>query len=111
MDHAPAENWYGLVMFDRETNIAVDFTTKQRGDPYGVGELTRGHVERFRTVFHDAMVGVMQDLATQYKIVVKRAIPADGRLHKVRVEAFTITNDKRNDFKVRVREGVRRPLD
>ena len=56
------------------------------------------------------MEAVVQELATQYKIVVKGAIPADGRLHKIRVEAFTITNDRRNDFKVRVREGVRRPL-
>lgn len=27
--------------------------------------------------------------------------------HKIKVEAFTITNDKRKDFKVRVREGFR----
>ena len=62
----------------------------------------------FETVFHDAMEGVMQDLATQYKLVVKGAIPSDGRLHKIKVEAFTITNEKRKNFKVRVREGVRR---
>lgn len=62
----------------------------------------------FETVFHNAIEGVMQDLATQYKLVVKGAIPSDGRLHKIKVEAFTITNDKRKNFNVRVREGVRR---
>ena len=62
----------------------------------------------FETVFHGAMEGMMQDLATQYKLLVKGAIPSDGRLHKIKVEAFTITNDKRKNFKVRVREGVRR---
>ena len=64
----------------------------------------------FETAFHDAMEGVMQDMATQYKLVVKGAIPADGRFHKIKVEAFTVTNDKRKDFKVRVREGFRSPL-
>ena len=33
----------------------------------------------FETAFHDAMEGVIQDLATQYKLVVKGAIPRDGR--------------------------------
>lgn len=64
----------------------------------------------FDTAFDDAMEGVAQDMATQYKLVVKGTIPADGSLHKIKVEAFTITNDKRKDFKVRVREGFRRPL-
>jgi VWFA-related protein len=26
LDHAPEDNWYALVTFDRETNIVVDFT-------------------------------------------------------------------------------------
>jgi len=83
-----------------------------RAVPTMLAEKTAGEAwfPDFETVFHDAMEGVVQELATQYKIVVKGAIPADGRLHKIRVEAFTITNDRRNDFKVRVREGVRRPL-
>jgi VWFA-related protein len=64
----------------------------------------------FEIEFHNAMEGVMQDLGTQYKLVVKGAIPDDGRRHKIKVEAFTITNDKRKNFKVRVREAIHRPL-
>jgi VWFA-related protein len=63
----------------------------------------------FETAFRDAIEGVMQTLAAQYKFIVKGTIPTDGRFHKIKVEAFTITNDKRKDFKVRVREGFRRP--
>ena len=59
--------------------------------------------------FDDAMEGVMQDLTTQYKLVVNGAIPDDDRFHKIKVEAFTVTNDKRQNFTARVREGFRRP--
>jgi VWFA-related protein len=59
--------------------------------------------------FRDAMKGVMQDLSTQYKIVLKD-VPSDGRQHKLKVEAFTVVNDKRKDFKVRVRDSIRLPL-
>ena len=206
LDHAPEDNWYALVTFDRETNIVVDFT-KDKGEiraglmrlpepmwneinsydaiknilertarlsgrrviifvgsgldtlsrvslddvekqldaadvsiySLGAGSALRTSYEpylgistkmdlmsarafltmlsdrtggdawfpNFEIGFHDAMEGVMQDLATQYKLVVKGAIPDDGRRHKIKVEAFTITNDKRKDFKVRVREAFR----
>jgi len=208
LDHAPEDNWYALVTFDRETNIVVDFTKDKSQiraaltrlpepkwheinsydaiknilertarlsgrrvivfvgsglDTFsgvtlddvekqldaadvsvyslGTGSALRTSYEpyldistkmdlmsarafltmlsektggdawfpNFEIEFHDAMEGVMQDLATQYKLVVKGAIPDDGRLHRIKVEAFTITNDKRKNFRVRVREGVRHP--
>jgi VWFA-related protein len=209
LDHAPEDNWYALVTFDRETNIVVDFTKDKSQiraaltrlpEPMwseinsydaiknilertarlsgrrviifvgsgldtlsrvslddvekqldavdvsiyslGAGSALRTSYEpyldistkmdlmsarafltmlsektggdawfpNFEIEFHDAMEGVMQDLGTQYKLVVKGAIPDDGRRHKIKVEAFTITNDKRNNFKVRVREAFRQPL-
>jgi VWFA-related protein len=61
----------------------------------------------FDPAFRSAMQRLFQDLSTQYKLVVKETIPADSRFHKVKVEAFTILNDKRKSFKVRVREGLR----
>jgi VWFA-related protein len=209
LDHAPEDNWYALVTFDRETNIVVDFT-KDKGqiraalmrlpepmwneinsydaiknilertaplsgrrviifvgsgldtlsqvslddvekqldaadvsiyslgagsalrtsyEPYldisakmdllsarafltMLSEKTGGDVwfPNFAIEFHDAMEGVMQDLGTQYKLVVRGTIPNDGRRHKIKVEAFTINDDKRKDFKVRVREAFRQPL-
>jgi hypothetical protein len=54
-----------------------------------------------------AMQKIIEDLATQYKLVVHCAIPDDGRFHRIRVVAFSITDDKRKHFKVRVREGFR----
>jgi VWFA-related protein len=65
----------------------------------------------FDAAFPRAMKQLFQDVSTQYKLVVKAAIPSDGRFHKVKVEAFTVANDKRQDFKVRVREGFRRAVD
>jgi VWFA-related protein len=65
----------------------------------------------FDSAFRSVMQRLFQDLSTQYKLLVKETIPADSRLHKIKVEAFTIANDKRKDFKVRVREGFRRASD
>jgi hypothetical protein len=53
------------------------------------------------------MKGIFQSLDSQYRLVYQPNIVRDGKLHKVEVEAFTITDDKRHDFKVRVREGWR----
>jgi len=58
-------------------------------------------------MFRNAVQRIMLDLATQYKLEIKGALPSDDRLHKIKVEAFTITNDKRKNFKVRVRDGLR----
>ncbi|MEJ2009168.1 MAG: VWA domain-containing protein, partial [Acidobacteriota bacterium] len=62
---------------------------------------------RFGTAFQDVMKGVIQDIESQYRIVYSPQVPADGKLHKIKVEAFQVVNDRRQDFKVRVREGWR----
>lgn len=62
---------------------------------------------KFQGAFADAMRGVIQDIQFQYRLVYSPQIPADGKLHKIKVEAFRIANDKRQNFKVRVREGWR----
>jgi VWFA-related protein len=62
---------------------------------------------RFETAFPDVLKGVMQMLEHQYKLVYESQLPPDGRFHKIKVEAFRVENDKRHDYKVRVREGWR----
>jgi hypothetical protein len=53
------------------------------------------------------MRGIMQSLASQYRLVYESTIPRDGRFHKIKVEAFQVANDRREDFRVRAREGWR----
>lgn len=57
--------------------------------------------------YPDVMKGIFQSLDSQYRLLYQPNIPSDGKLHKIEVEAFTIADDKRKDFKVRVREGWR----
>ncbi len=63
---------------------------------------------RFDSAFRDVMKGAMQNIETQYRLVYERRAPADGNFHEIEVEAFTVENDQRQDFDVRVREGWRR---
>ncbi len=63
---------------------------------------------RFAQAFPDVMKGIMQMLEFQYRLVYESQVPADGKLHVIKVEAFQIVNDQREDYKVRVREGWRR---
>jgi len=58
-------------------------------------------------MFRNAVQRIMLDLATQYKLEIRGAIPSDDRLHKIKVEAFPITNNKRKNFNVRFRESLR----
>src|SRR5205085_9525461 len=58
-------------------------------------------------MFRPAMESVMGNLAAQYKLNVHSVIPDDGRFHRIKVEAFSVTGDKRKNYKVRVREGFR----
>lgn len=62
---------------------------------------------RFQVAYREIMTGVFQDIDFQYRMVYSPQIPADGKLHKIKVEAFRVVNDKRQNFKVRVREGWR----
>ena len=54
------------------------------------------------------MQGIMQSIATQYRLVYD-APPAggSGKFQKIKIEAFRVVNDKREDFTVLVREGWR----
>ena len=61
----------------------------------------------FSTAFPNVMNGIMQSVATQYRLVYDTPVRGSGKLHKIKVEAFRIVNDKREDFKVLVREGWR----
>ncbi len=62
---------------------------------------------RFEAAFLNVMEGIMQTLAHQYRIVYDSQIPDDGEFHRIELEAFQVIEDKREDFKVRVREGWR----
>jgi VWFA-related protein len=57
--------------------------------------------------FPDVMQGIMQSIATQYRLVYEPPVRSSGKLQKIKVEAFRIVNDKRDNFKVLVREGWR----
>ncbi|HTM13943.1 MAG TPA: VWA domain-containing protein [Bryobacteraceae bacterium] len=57
--------------------------------------------------FHDVMEGIMQSIATQYRMVYDTRIRGTGKFRKIKVEAFRVVNDKRENFKVLVREGWR----
>lgn len=57
--------------------------------------------------FHDVMEGIMQSIATQYRIVYDSKIKGNGKFKKIKLEAFRVVNDKRENFKVLVREGWR----
>jgi VWFA-related protein len=61
----------------------------------------------FSTGFPSVMQGIMQSIATQYRLVYDTPVRGSEKLHKIKVEAFRIVNDKREDFKVLVREGWR----
>jgi VWFA-related protein len=62
---------------------------------------------RFEHVFSEVMQGIMQSIATQYRMSYETTAPKSGSLHKIKVEAFQIVNDKREDFRVLVRDGWR----
>ena len=53
------------------------------------------------------MKDIMQNLANQYRLVYSLQAPDDGKLHQIKVDAFQVVNDRRHEFKVRVRKGWR----
>lgn len=57
--------------------------------------------------FHDVTEGIIQSVATQYRIVYDTKIKGSGKFRKIKVEAFQVADDKRTNFKVLVREGWR----
>lgn len=62
---------------------------------------------RFESAFPDVMRGIIQDVTFQYRLVYVPNAPRDGKFHKIKVEAFQIVDDKRQDFKVVARAGWR----
>jgi VWFA-related protein len=62
---------------------------------------------KMSNVFHDVTEGIMQSVASQYRIVYDSKIKGSGKFRKIKVEAFQVVNDKRENFKVLVREGWR----
>ncbi len=57
--------------------------------------------------FPDVMEGIIQSIATQYRLVCDAAPPRPGKFQKVKVEASGVLKGKRENFKVLVREGWR----
>ncbi len=62
----------------------------------------------FETAYRDVMRGVVLTLEHQYRIVYDSEIPADGKFHRLKLEAFQSVDDKRRDYTVRIREGWRK---
>lgn len=62
---------------------------------------------RFESAFPDVMKGIVQDITLQYRLVYVPKVPRDGEFHKIKVEAFQIVDDQRQDFKVLARAGWR----
>jgi VWFA-related protein len=63
---------------------------------------------RFETAYKDIAQGIVTMLQQQYRILYDSEAPADGKFHRLKLEAFQLVDDKRKDFKPRVREGWRR---
>ena len=59
------------------------------------------------SVFHNVLEGVMQSIAAQYRVVYDAPVGDPRKFRKLKVEAFRMVNDKRENFKVLVREGWR----
>ncbi len=57
--------------------------------------------------FPDVMQGIMQSVATQYRLAYDPPARNSKKFQKIKVEAFRVVNDKRENFKVLVREGWR----
>ncbi len=57
--------------------------------------------------FAEAMSSVFDDMAAQYRLIYDGQIPADGKLHKLKLEAFAQDESSEYAYKVRVRKGWR----
>lgn len=62
---------------------------------------------RFESAYAGVVQGVLQSIDSQYRLVYSPQIPQDNKFHKIKVEAFRVQNDKRQNFKVRARAGWR----
>jgi hypothetical protein len=57
--------------------------------------------------FTSLMREVMKSITMQYRIVYDTKARGSGKPSKLKVEAFSVVNYKRDDLNVRVREGWR----
>jgi VWFA-related protein len=62
---------------------------------------------KMANAFRDVVEGMMQSISTQYRLVYNTEARGTGKFHKIKVEAFRVVDDKRENFKVLVREGWR----
>jgi hypothetical protein len=59
------------------------------------------------SAFPDVIPGTMESIETQYGLIYQSSIRQAGKFHKIKVEAFRIVDDKREDYRVLVRSGWR----
>lgn len=62
---------------------------------------------RFETAYQDIAKGIVTMLQHQYRMLYESRVRPDDKFHRLKLEAFQIVDDKRRDFRVRVREGWR----
>lgn len=61
---------------------------------------------KFEQAFPGVIAGIMQVLDFQYRLVYTPHAQGNGKFHKIKVEAFHIVNDKRQNFKALARAGL-----
>ncbi|GAB4111074.1 MAG: hypothetical protein Kow001_12240 [Acidobacteriota bacterium] len=62
---------------------------------------------RFEAAYLDIARSVIATLQFQYRLQYESGVRPDNKFHRLKLEAFQMTDGKRRDFKVRVREGWR----
>lgn len=87
----------------RMTLIQARSFLQMLGDKTGGYAWIPNHVYGFLS----AMEGVHQSVAMQYRLLYGSKARGSGKLRKIKVEAFRVVDDKREDFRVRAREGWR----
>lgn len=67
----------------------------------------QAYFPRFETAYQSIARGILATLQFQYRMLYESRLRPDNKFHRLKVEAFQIINDRRRDFRVRVREGWR----
>jgi VWFA-related protein len=62
---------------------------------------------RFESAYKDIAKGIITMLQFQYRILYESRVRPDNKFHRLKLEAFQVVDDKRRDFRARVREGWR----
>ena len=85
----PADQWQG--------DMLIRMLAEQSGGKWFCPSCEAGYA--------DSMREIMDTLDHQYTVEYRRPEPPAPGFHKLRIQAFEITNDTRRDFKVRARPG------